>query len=132
MLANALMEFVSVPSRRPSLYFRALHHFEMTIAMLWQAFDLTMTVLKEQLFVKNDGSNYQRLNWIYNESRHFDPSKLPLGQIHAVWLNNAGIQTERYGVSFQELEEFLIEIGNLADSISKNESPEPQRQRREM
>lgn len=116
---QALIEFVSTPLKKPSLYFRALHHLEMTITMLWQAYDLTRRVLKEKLFDKGDSSNYERLNWIYNVSRHFDPSDLPLGQIHAIWLNNAGIQTDKYGVSYQELEEFLIEIGNLADSISK-------------
>lgn len=41
---QALTEFVSAPSKKPSLYFRALHHFEMTIAMLWQAYDLTSTL----------------------------------------------------------------------------------------
>ena len=116
---QALIEFVSTPLKQSSLYFRALHHFEMTITMLWQAYDLTRRILKEKLFEKSDGSNYERLNWIYNVSRHFDPSELPLGQIHAVWLNNDGIQTDKYGVSFQELGEFLVEVGNLADSISK-------------
>jgi hypothetical protein len=121
---QALIEFVSAPSKKPFFYFQALHHFEMTITMLWQAYDLTRRVMKKKLFDKGDSSNYEKLNWIYNVSRHFDPLELPVGQIHAVWLNNAGIQTGRYGVSFQELEEFLIEIGSLADSISKAEKPD--------
>jgi hypothetical protein len=118
---QTLIEYISTSSKMPSYYFRALHHFEMTITMLWQAYDLTrkVLVLKKGLFEKGDGSKYERLNWIYNVSRHFDPSKLPLGQIHMVWLNDGGIQTDKHGVSFQELEEFLVEIGNLADSISK-------------
>jgi|ERR1051326_695679 hypothetical protein len=116
---QALTEFVSAPSKKPSLYFRALHHFEMTIAMLWQAYDLTRRVLKEKLFDKDDGSNYERLNWIYNVSRHINPSELSPGQIHVVWLSNTGIQTDKYEVSFPELEELLVEIGNLADNVSQ-------------
>ena len=121
---QALIEFVNAPSKRPSLYFRALHHFEMTIAMLWQAYDLTKKALNHKLFNKGDGSDYERLNWIYNVSRHFNPLDLPSGQIHVIWLTNAGIQTEKHGVSFPELEEFLVEIGNLANSISQAKRPE--------
>ena len=121
---HALIEFASATSKKPSLYFRALHHFEMTIAMLWQAYDFTRKIPRRKLFDKDDGSNYERLNWIYNVSRHFNPSELSSDHMHVVWLTNTGIQTDKYGVSFPELEEFLVEIGNLADSISQAKKPD--------
>jgi len=115
---EALSEYVGTSSRRePSLYFRALHHFEMTIAMLWQAYDFTKQFTGTKPYKKGDNSRYESLNQIYNHSRYFD-HKLPPDYLHYVWITNDGIHTADYSLSFEELKESLEEIGQFADRIS--------------
>jgi hypothetical protein len=118
---QALIEFASASAKQPSLYFRALHHFEMTIAMLWQAYDLIGATLDEKhlFFKKGETNSYQRLNWTYNKSRHFSPSELSAENINAIWITNSGIQTEEEVLSYSELENLLLEVGGLAEKISQ-------------
>ena len=119
---QALHAFVNAPSKQPSVYFQALHHFEMTIAMVWQAFDFILGVAKTKVFDKGDDSHYERLNKIYNTSRHFKPSDLSAGQFHAVRIDNDGIRIDKCMLSFSELEKILIELGVIADDVSKGGS----------
>lgn len=113
-----LLECVEAPRRTSSLYFRTLHHFEITIAMLYQAFDSIRKFTGTKLFVVGDGSTYERLNRIYNKSRHADPRMLPSGHLHPVWITNDGIHTATCNISFEELRSLLEEVGRFADSIS--------------
>jgi hypothetical protein len=76
--------------RRPSAYFKALRHFESCLASLWQGLDLGRRALGTDLFAKGDGSVFERLNWLYNKARHFDPQSLPAGDLHALWITNDG------------------------------------------
>jgi len=115
---QALTEFVDTGSRKPSVYFRALNHFEAAIGFLYQAYDLRMRFMSVKLFQKGDGTSYNRLNSIYNKGRHFKPADLPADHLHAIWITNDGIQIDNCGVSFMEVEDFLMEIGRLADRIS--------------
>jgi hypothetical protein len=116
---EALNAFTTGRSKSPSLYFKALHHFEMVVSMMWQAYMLAMKISGQKLYEANDGSEYERLNWVYNKSRHFEPAELSEENIHVIWLTNNGIQSEKYGVTYLEIESFLIEIGNTADKLSK-------------
>jgi len=127
---QALKEFVNTTPKSPSLYFRALHHFEMVVSMLSQAYDLHREISNQKRYKKKDGSKYQRLNWVYNKSRHFKPSELSAGNIHVVWLTNSGLQTaeitDKSGLqtteselSYSEIESFLIEIGSMADNFCR-------------
>lgn len=115
---QALIEFVTTGSKKPSIYFRALTHFETTIAFLYQAYDFAREFTSTKLFQKGDGSNYERLNRVYNVSRHFKPADLPADHLHALWLTNDGIQINSCIVSFKEIGDFLVEIGKLADRVS--------------
>jgi len=101
-----------------SQYFRALRKFEVAIAMLYQAFDFGRKALRSKLFEQKDGTPYERLNLIYNDSRHTDVSSLPLGHLHAVWLQNDGIYTHGVALRFGELEDLLREMGRIAEQIS--------------
>lgn len=120
---KALSEYVaSSPSRPYSLYFRALHHFEMTIAMLWQAYSFARQFTRIDPYKKGDNSPYERLNRIYNDSRYFDHN-LPPNHLHHIWTSNDGIHTANVSLSFEELKESLEEVGQCADSISSEVRP---------
>ncbi len=100
-------------------YFRCLRMYESTVAMLYQGLDFARKSLKTKLFEPGDGSVYQRLNLIYNESRHYDPLKLPEGHLHKVWIKNDGLHIENAALGFDELRNMIAEIAQIADSISK-------------
>src|SRR5215203_6662110 len=72
---EALSEYVANRPRKPSLYFRTLHHFEMTLALLWQAYDFTYkaTEKKYKIYDRGQNSHYERLNDLYNASRKYNP-----------------------------------------------------------
>jgi hypothetical protein len=121
-----LGEYVQTRPRKPSLYFRVLHHFEITIMMLYQAFDFGRRFVEVRLFEKGDGSDYERLNRIYNVSRHFDPANLPEDHLHAVWVVNDGIHTADCSLSFEEVGELMTELGRSADRLSRLEREQTQ------
>ena len=117
----ALTEYVKKPSNHISLYFQALHHFEITINLLYQAYELVMKKLNIKLFIKNDSSPLERLNRTYNVIKHAEFSSIPEGNLHPVWLHNEGIFVSTAYINFDEIYDMLIEIGNLANKLSNPE-----------
>lgn len=109
--------------RSISLYFRCLRRFESTVAMLYQSLDLVRRALGIKLFNQGDGSPYERLNLIYNKSRHSDPETLPAGQLHAVWIKNDGLYVDGANLTFDELRDLVRDIGRIADELAKGEVP---------
>lgn len=104
--------------RSISAYSRSLHSFETATAAAFQAFQLVKQLLpaKPRLFEREDGSPLQRLDRIYNATKHADEwiangersapdSTLP------VWLTNDGFEVKGYALAF---EEFATEIETLA------------------
>ena len=116
---ETLKQYFSTKDKQISLYFNTLHHLEMTITMMWQAYMMYIQVAKKQLFTKGDGSVYCRLNGIYNFSRHFDPSLLLTDHLHAIWITNDGIETDNDRLTFTEIEACLTEIGDAANEYCK-------------
>jgi hypothetical protein len=116
----AMYDYVRIAqtqAKKPSLYFRTLHHLEMTIAMLWQAYSFTRSFTGKDLYEQGQNSPYERLNNIYNDSRYFNHT-LSSDHLHSVWITNEGIHTERCSISFEELEGLLEEVGRFADAVS--------------
>jgi hypothetical protein len=83
--------------------------------MLCQAFNFARKALRIKLFEPNDGTPQERLNLIYNRSRHTNVSSLPPGHLHTVWLQNDGIYTDGAALRFDEFEELLRELGRIAE-----------------
>lgn len=121
---KALEEYVKGASNHISRYFQALHHFEITINLLYQAYELVMKKLDIKLFTKNDSSPLERLNRVYNVIKHAELSSIPEGNLHPVWLRNEGVFVSTAYITFDELYDILIEIGNLADKLSNPELPD--------
>lgn len=109
--------------RSISLYFRCLRRFESTVAMLYQSLDFVRRALGIKLFNQGDGSPYERLNLIYNKSRHSDPETLPAGQLHALWIKNDGLYVDGANLTFDELRDLVRDIGRIANELAKGEVP---------
>jgi hypothetical protein len=98
---------------RWSPYYRALHHVEAAAALLYQAYNFSRKDLGQQLFVKNDGSPLQRLNSIYNESKHqLAKAGDPL------WLSNEGIETKVARLDFSEFEDLARTCARIAERLT--------------
>jgi len=104
-------------------YFKMLRHLESCIASLWQGLEFSRRALKTKLFEKGDGSVYERLNWLYNEGRHFDPQDLPSSDLHSLWISNEGLNSREHLVTFGELRDSLIVLASIAEQIAAG-SPE--------
>jgi len=106
-----------------SLYFRSLRKFESAVSALYQALDFGRKALGVKLFTQGDGSPYERLNLIYNRSKHADPEGLPAGQLHSVWIRNEGLAADGVSLAFDELRDLIGQIGWIADRLAKGELP---------
>ena len=72
----------------------------------------------QQPFQKGDGSSTEKLNKIYNSSKHYDPATLPSNLLHAVWITNEGLNIQGVCLTFAELAELMMEMGKTADYAS--------------
>lgn len=96
-----------------SPYYRSLHHGEMAIALLYQAYELSYKKLGMKLFESEDGSPLDRLNKLYATSKHQvaraeDP----------IWLSNDGFHSLRGTLSFAEFEELARSCGRIAVQLA--------------
>jgi hypothetical protein len=119
----SLLDFVAGSKDRVSVYFRALYQFEITVSLLYQAHELIIQLTKKPLFSKNDGSPIERLNRIYNVSKHLEASTITPGHIHPVWITNTGLSTSTSSITWHELADLIVDIGKIADVVSN--PPEP-------
>ena len=106
-----------------SLYFRGLRKLESTLAMVSQALKFIRKALEIKLFTQGDGTPYERLNVIYNKSRHADPEALLSGHLHAVWIKNDGLYAEGANLTFDELRDLICGIGRIAGELAEGEVP---------
>ena len=119
--AKKELETLLAGARKWSPYFRALHHVETSSSLLFQAYDLSRKKLEIQLFQPRDGSSLQRLNKIYNTSKHE-----AAGPDEPVWLSNTSIHTADVELLFVEYEVMLRECSRIAERAATSlEPPEP-------
>src|SRR3972149_3527929 len=116
-----LTNFIS-SDKNISLYFRYLRRFEEAVAMVYQALDFARNALNIKIFEQGDGSTYERLNLIYNKSRHSNPERLPAGHLHAVWIKNEGLFADGTHLTFDELHDLVRDVGRIADKLSKGQT----------
>jgi hypothetical protein len=119
---SALIEYVETPRDVLSPYFKALLNFEVCIGQCCQGFNLLRTASGKDWFQKNDKSDGDRLNNLYNNSKHMDEriadGALPTEATAAIWITNEGLESKQDKVTFDELCEILRSMGQLADRIS--------------
>lgn len=123
----ALTEYVNTPRTVLSPYFRALLNFEVSISQCYQGYKLLATFSGEKFFEQNDGSESERLHMLYIDSKHMDSmidgGKMPTEATSAIWITNNGLESIRAALSFDELLEMLLNMGRLAEQLSKFEPP---------
>jgi len=119
---NALTEYITTDRNIISPYFQALNHFETLFAQLYQAYLLLKSATELKLFEKDDNSELNRVNKIYNVSKHMyeriENGTLPEQGTCAVWITNNGIESTDAAITFVELKDILIELSKLANKIS--------------
>lgn len=84
-------EFLAGSRQSPSQYMTAIFHWEVFLSQAWQGYSLVKYLLKlPQVFEKGDGSIEERLNRLYNQSKHAESViksvNLPPGATIPVWL----------------------------------------------
>ena len=114
----ALLDFLGGPKERISVYFRALYHVEIAATLLYQGYELISKLVDKPLYEPGDDSPIQRLNAVYNISKHLESSTIEEGHLHAVWLTNAGIAASRARLSWNEFGKLITDLGRLADGVS--------------
>ena len=118
----ALIEYLETPRNVLSPYFRALLNFEVCISQCYQGYELLATASGEKFFERNDGSEAERLQMLYVDSKHMDRmidgGKIPTEATAAVWITNHGLESSNAALSFEELLEMLLNMGRLAERLS--------------
>ena len=112
-----LRNFVNGNSASLSTYFRALHHFEAAISQLYLAYDASRKMLSKDYFVTGDGSGFERLNRLYNDSKH-----VAAAADQPLWISNDGIHSERASVLFSEIEQLLRSYASIANRLTNQEA----------
>ena len=103
-------------------YYEAITHWEYFILQYAMAIDLFNWLnLGEKAFAKNDGSKDQRLYDMANAIKHL-PSDITSGQCkeeHSIplWIENNGLKSFQYAITFVEVSEALRELSTIADEL---------------
>lgn len=108
-----------IQDRRIQNYMTAIGHWEGFLAQSWQA--LYLLVRGQKLFSNSDGSDFQRLNLLYNLTKHLDSvigrREIPEGTTLAVWLKNDGLHSRAGSLTFDEMAEILKGLGRYASAL---------------
>lgn len=116
---ECLKDLVGGGQGRWSPYYRTLYHFEAAIAQLYLAYDNVRKKLGRNDFANGDGSVLDRLNKVFNSSKH----DLACSE-QVAWLTNAGVCTSESSVTFAELEDLLRQYGRMANKITNQGTDE--------
>lgn len=123
----ALIEYLQTPRNVLSPYFRALRMFEACISQCYQGYLLLASVSGKKFFEKHDGSSEQRLNVLYNDSKHMDEriekGEMPTEATSAIWITNQGLESKGAVLLFEELREMLLGMAHLAERMSVLKPP---------
>ena len=102
-------------------YFIAIGRWETVLSHTWQAYELLVGTEKRALFEPNDGSALQRLNLLYNRSKHvktaINAGQLAPGSTLAVWLANEGLRAVDGQLTFDEIARILEELAVWSDAV---------------
>jgi hypothetical protein len=112
----------------PSRYSVMLLHWEFFLAQAWQAYALlggfigAVTHSDHRIFRAGDRSVEQRLNSLYNATKHSDSrianGQIPDGTVSPVWITNVGIEATEVVLTFAETGEILSDLAKWANILS--------------
>lgn len=104
--------------RSVGTYFSVLRHLEACLSAVWQGLEFARKSVGQDLFTKGDGTAYERMNWVYNVSRHFDPGALQQGDLHRVWMSDDSMHTREQTLSFDELREGVSMLARVSEKVT--------------
>lgn len=124
-----LEEYIIIGRDAVSKYLTAVIHFESCQAQAYQAYMLVKNIIgQNKLFEKNDGSTLDRLNKMYNLSKHVEAKiakgELPGDSLLPVWITNNGIESSMVALTFNELIDLLKDLGEVAQKLSNSKALE--------
>jgi hypothetical protein len=129
---EALGEFVEARKHKPeenrvSPYFKALLHFEIFVAQLYQAYEFLRTKSGMNFFDKGGGTIIEKFHKLYNSSKHMDKwikqGRIPSRATVAIWITNEGLESSDVKLSFTKMYEALAETAKFAkrnSNLGKN------------
>jgi hypothetical protein len=101
---------------RWSPYFAALTHFEVAVSQLYLALDSVRKLRNHDFFTTGDGSFEEKLNLIYNASKH----ELAATEL-SVWFTDDGVACSQASVSFIDLENFMRNMADVVKALCNRE-----------
>jgi hypothetical protein len=122
-----LQTFVGKEPRLLVAYFDCLGRFEAALTAVAFSFETMRQFYGSGHFETGDGSPNERMQALYNLLKHSNAMNLPVGHIHALWLENDGIHgaqlvngaTDHLVLTFDELAELIRWIADVADRLVK-------------
>lgn len=124
---NSLSKYVQTqilyndnPNEKISQYFEILHHFEVLISQIYQAYMVLEKFLclekEERFWRKGDNSILEKINVLYNHAKHAEDkikNKIEVFGYH-IWITNSGISCEEGSISYVEISNALIDLSDNA------------------
>jgi hypothetical protein len=102
-----------------SEYIIAIGHWETFLSQAYQAWCL-LARGQQILFTPGDGSTMQRLNLLYNRTKHAEKAitaeQLPPDGTLPVWLKNDGLHSVQSSLTFEEIAEIVKDLATWADA----------------
>lgn len=99
-------------------YLGGVSHWESFFSHAYIAFEQLRHMSKSPLFERGDGSVLQRLNMLYNISKHANETQFPQDGTLPIWLENDGLHCTEAHLTFEELSsDVLPELARWADIL---------------
>jgi hypothetical protein len=99
--SNVVGYIARLPVHAPSLYFQATCHLEQSVSNLYQALEASQFIghrldpgWKRNSFDRHDGSPAQKLNSIYNATKHFENHLNH--EVAPIWLVEEGVRCREF------------------------------------
>jgi hypothetical protein len=103
-----------------SQYIKAIWHWEQFLSQADRA-GAVLVRGRKVLFAKDDGTALQRLNLLYNRTKHLETAinsgQLPPDGTLPVWLTNDGLQAVDGKLTFAEMAEILTDVAKIAEAV---------------
>lgn len=121
--SSQLDEYLLGDKTGVSKYFSAVVCFEIALSHLYQAYMFGQRLTGTKLFNSNDNSPLDRLNKLYNISKHYDGtiSKGDLAEINTIpiWITNEGFKSVNSFLSYSDVHEMMNEMEYISNELNK-------------
>ena len=114
-------QFLHGSRQSMSRYMEAIFHWESFLAQSWMAYALSERLNETRPFEGNDGSVEQRVNLLYNRSKHSDTAisagQLPPEGTIPVWMEDDGLHGVDVMLRWGETGEVLRDLSKFANML---------------